>query len=73
MSWAKESAEKRKEKPQISPLRYAPVEMTSLWVGHGPIPMENRLPLRNKFVISTGAYPDFLPRSTGQGHVCAFL
>jgi hypothetical protein len=23
------------------------------------------------FVIPTGAYPDFLPRSTGQGHVCA--
>jgi hypothetical protein len=27
----------------------------------------------NKFVISTGAYPDFLPLSTGQGRVCAFL
>jgi hypothetical protein len=25
------------------------------------------------FVISTEAYPDFLPRFTGQGHVCAFL
>ena len=27
----------------------------------------------NQIVISTGAYPDFLPRSTGQGRVCAFL
>jgi hypothetical protein len=25
------------------------------------------------FVISTEAYPDFLPRFTEQGHVCAFL
>jgi hypothetical protein len=25
------------------------------------------------FVIPTGAYPDFLPRCTGQGRVCAFL
>jgi hypothetical protein len=25
----------------------------------------------NKFVISTGAYPDFLPRCIGQGGVCA--
>jgi hypothetical protein len=25
------------------------------------------------FVISTEAYPDFLPSSTGQGRVCAFL
>jgi len=28
---------------------------------------------RHRFVISTGAYPDFLPRTTGQGRVCAFL
>jgi hypothetical protein len=27
-------------------------------------------PLLNKFVISTGAYPDFLPRRTGQCRVC---
>jgi hypothetical protein len=27
----------------------------------------------SKIVISTGAHPDFLPRSTGQGRVCAFL
>jgi hypothetical protein len=25
------------------------------------------------FVISTGAHPDFLPRSPGQDRVCAFL
>jgi hypothetical protein len=25
------------------------------------------------FVISTEAYPDFLPRGTGQDRVCAFL
>jgi hypothetical protein len=23
--------------------------------------------------FGTGAYPDFLPRGTGQGRVCAFL
>jgi hypothetical protein len=27
----------------------------------------------NRIVISTGAYPDFLPRSTGQSSGCAFL
>jgi hypothetical protein len=26
----------------------------------------------NKIVISTGAYPDFLPRVAGHGHVCGF-
>jgi hypothetical protein len=26
----------------------------------------------NKIVISTGAYPDFLPRSAGHGRVCGF-
>jgi hypothetical protein len=28
---------------------------------------------QNKFVISTGAYPDFLPHSIEQDRVCAFL
>jgi hypothetical protein len=27
----------------------------------------------NRIVISTEAYPDFLPRCAGQGRVCAFL
>jgi hypothetical protein len=27
----------------------------------------------NRIVISTGAYPDFLPRSTGNDRACAFL
>jgi hypothetical protein len=27
---------------------------------------------KNKFVIPTGAYPDFLPHSTGNGRVCVF-
>ena len=26
----------------------------------------------NEFVIPTGAYPDFLPRSAGHGRVCGF-
>ena len=26
----------------------------------------------NKFIISTGAHPDFLPRSTRRDHVCGF-
>jgi hypothetical protein len=30
-------------------------------------------PWLNKFVISTGAHPDFLPRCFGRGHVCAFV
>jgi hypothetical protein len=29
--------------------------MTSLWLTQMPFPMENRLQLRNKLVISTGA------------------
>jgi hypothetical protein len=28
---------------------------------------------KKKQQVPTGAYPDFLPRSTGQGRVCAFL
>jgi hypothetical protein len=35
--------------------------------------LETRNLVLNKFVIATGAYPDFLPRSTRQGRVCAFL
>jgi hypothetical protein len=34
--------------------------------------MENRFQLRIKFVISTGAYPSFLPRSAGHA-TCAAL
>jgi hypothetical protein len=31
------------------------------------------LSVPNRIVIPTGAYPDFLSRSTGQDRVCAFL
>jgi PHP domain len=39
-----------------------------------PAPNNCPLPFNNPllFVIPTGANPDFLPRSTGQGRVCAF-
>jgi hypothetical protein len=47
--------ENRKKKPQISPLRYAPVEMTNLWLRDNSFSMENRPQPCNKFVISTGA------------------
>jgi hypothetical protein len=32
----------------------------------------NAIPTSNRIVISTGAYPDFLPRSTGNNRVCGF-
>ena len=44
---------------------YAPVEMTKLWLGIGPFPMENQLSYRNNLVISTGAQ-----RS---GEICGLL
>jgi hypothetical protein len=31
------------------------------------------LSVPNRIVIPTEAHPDFLPRSTGQSRVCAFL
>jgi hypothetical protein len=50
------------EKPQISPLRYAPVprqagagEMTSLLEGGIRVSRKIQAPLSNKVVISTGA------------------
>jgi hypothetical protein len=43
------------KKPQISPLRYAPVEMTKLWLRHGSFSMEDQLQYPNNFAISTGA------------------
>jgi hypothetical protein len=55
---------KHEWKPQISPLRYAPVEMTNLWVVDDPFPMETRLQLGNNLVISTEAQ-----RS---GEICGF-
>jgi hypothetical protein len=53
--------ENRKKKPQISPLRYAPVEMTSLWLRNDAF-HKNHLQLRNKLVISTRVVMD--PRPT---------
>jgi hypothetical protein len=47
--------ENRKKEPQISPLRYAPVEMTNLLQGWGRFSMEKELSRSHKFVISTGA------------------
>jgi hypothetical protein len=35
--------------------------------------MEKGLLRSHRLVISTGAYPDFLPRGAGPGHVCAFV
>jgi hypothetical protein len=33
---------------------------------------KRRISSHDKFVISTGAYPDFLPRCTGNDRVCGF-
>jgi hypothetical protein len=40
----KRVCENSKKKPQISPLRYAPVEMTNLWLGDAPFSMEKTIP-----------------------------
>jgi hypothetical protein len=48
------------------------VEMTILFEGKFRIFEEKDEASPNKIVISTGAYPDFLPRSPGHGHVCGF-
>jgi hypothetical protein len=42
-----------KKKPQISPLRCAPVEMTNLLQGHDLVSMRQRRQSLKKFVIST--------------------
>jgi hypothetical protein len=47
--------ESRKKKPQISPLRYAPVEMTKLWRMWRWFSMEKGPLHSHNFVISTGA------------------
>src|SRR5258707_13618278 len=39
--------------------------------GNTPFRHRDKRHLYNKFVISTEAYPDFLPRSATQSHVCA--
>jgi hypothetical protein len=49
----------RTPKLQISPLRYAPVKMTELL---HDVCSSTIAVLLNEFVISTGAYLDFLPR-----------
>jgi hypothetical protein len=68
-----------KGKPQVPPLRFAPVGMTKdgvaiTWkvvAGHEATTLYQTIAL--SFVIPTGANPDFLPRSARQGRVCAFL
>ena len=52
-------------KPQVSPLRCAPVETTKLWPT-APSSPRDRGPLLNHFVVSTGAYPDFPLRDAGK-------
>jgi len=50
------AAGKPKSKPQISPLRYAPVEMTNLFQEDAlSTQWKKGCDVRNKFVISTGA------------------
>ena len=62
-----------KEKSQVPPLRYAPVGMTILlkgkWLATFGVVERRR---SKRIVIPTGAYPDFLPRCTGDDRVCAF-
>jgi hypothetical protein len=61
---------------QVPPLRYAPVGMTILFRYQHPNLKQmfrTDIPIPNRVVIPTGAYPDFLPRSIGQDRVCAFL
>jgi hypothetical protein len=55
------------KKPQVPPLRCAPVGMTILlWeLALAPVNGTNSR-WHNKIVIPTGAYPDFLPRDTHQ-------
>jgi hypothetical protein len=45
-------------------------ERSAVLLIHKPMLTESASP---PFVIPTEAYPDFLPRSTGQVRVCAFL
>jgi hypothetical protein len=42
------------DQPQISPLRYAPVEMTKLWLRNSPLSMENQAQYRGDSVIFGG-------------------
>jgi hypothetical protein len=65
----------QENKPQISPLRCAPVEMTNLFVLKRLRNQEwkdNFLRL-NEFVISTGAYPDFLRAALDTTACAAFI
>ena len=55
------------KKPQVPPLRCAPVGMTILLRHRLLVPLTGaKANSHNKIVIPTGAYPDFLPRSTHQ-------
>jgi hypothetical protein len=51
----KSGCENGKKKPQISLLRYAPVEMTNLFYEWMPVTLGEAVNFPNKFVISTGA------------------
>jgi hypothetical protein len=61
------------KKPQISPLRYAPVEMTILFEGKIPRFQEKYEILAATELSSlTGAYPDFQPRCPVNDRACGF-
>jgi hypothetical protein len=47
-------------------------EMTKFVTKLGTIFLGKKSLHSHKLVISTGAYPDFLPRSTGNDRVCGF-
>jgi len=73
-----EGSESNRLTPAGPPLRFVPVRMTIIlkeknyFEGEKPFveqPLSMEAP---PSPLSSRANPDFLPRSTGQGHVCAF-
>jgi hypothetical protein len=57
------------KKPQISPLRCTPVEMTNLLHGNCQL-SSGCTPVHGSTNLSSRPDPDFLPRSAGRGRVC---
>jgi hypothetical protein len=67
-SYSKVAAKRLAEKkPQVPPLRFAPVGMTILLCAQ-ELQLEI-LALHDRIVIPTGAYPDFLLRAASDVHV----
>jgi hypothetical protein len=62
--------ENRKETADLStPLRSGRDDkFVEAWTGVHPL--DNGQFQCDQFVVSTGAYPDFLPRCFGNGHAC---